>query len=94
MGDAVSINRAFLIMAREAARANKASAEVATGLSSQTLERLSAMTIDEIERLAQSMGDVSLITLRLDDAEIDRLVSITPSARPAYAVSVLAKEAA
>lgn len=93
MGDAVSINRAFLIMAREAARANRASAEIATGLSSQTLERLSVMTIDEIERLAQSMGGISLITLRLDDAEIDRLVSLAPSARPAYAVSVLAKEA-
>jgi hypothetical protein len=94
MGDVVSITRAFLIMAREAARAGKDCAQIATGLSPQTLERIAAMTIDEIEELAQSMGGVSLITLRLDDAALDRLASLPPSARGAYAVSVLAGEVA
>jgi len=93
MEDTVSITRSFLIMAREAARAGKDCAQIAIGLTPQMLERIAAMTVEEIEALAQSMRGISLITLRLDDATLDRLASLPPSVRGAYAVSVLAGEA-
>jgi len=92
MKDIASINRAFLLMVREAARTGKDCAQIATGLSPQTLGRIAAMTIDEIEELAQSMGGISLITLRLDDKTVNRIMLLAPSDRAAYAVSVLTGE--
>lgn len=87
MGDIVSINRSFLILAREAA--NTTSGEVITGLPRAVLDRLGKMNLDEIERLAQSAG-VSLISFRLNEAELDRLASLHDRKRPAYALSVVA----
>ena len=87
MGDIVSINRSFLIMAREAA--NTRSGEVITGLPRPVLDRLGKMNLDEIERLARGAG-VSLISFRLNEAELERLASLHDRQRPAYALSVVA----
>jgi len=87
MGDVVSINRLFLIMAREAA--NTKSGEVITGLTRPVLDRLGKMNLEEIERLAQGAG-VSLISFRLNEAELERLASLHDGQRTAYAMSVVA----
>jgi flagellar transcriptional activator FlhD len=87
MGDIVSINRSFLIMAREAASTR--SGEVITGLPRPVLDRLGKMNLDEIERLARGAG-VSLISFRLNEAELDKLASLHDRQQPAYALSVVA----
>lgn len=84
--DVISINRQFLIMARETAQLK--SGELLTGLPKSTLDRLAGMTIDQIEQVACGAG-VSLITLRLTESEINRLLA---SRSPFYTVAVLAGE--
>ena len=89
MQDIVSINRQFLIMAREAA--NSKSGEIITGLSRQVLDRLSKLSLDQIEEIAQVAG-VSLISFRLSEAELDRLASLQESQQRAYTLAVIASE--
>lgn len=68
MQDIVSINRQFLIMAREAAKLP--SGEIITGLSRKTLDRLTELDLEQIEKVAQGVR-ASLISLRLSEADID-----------------------
>lgn len=85
MNDIVSINRQFLIMAREAARTK--SGEVVTGLSRPLLDKLASLSLDQIEEVAQGTG-VSLINIRLNEAELDRLIKLRGNQRMAYSVAV------
>lgn len=89
MQDIVSINRQFLIMAREAA--NSQSGEIITGLSRQVLDKLSKLSLDQIEEIAQGAG-VSLISFRLSEAELNRLTSLQKSQQKAYSLAVIASE--
>lgn len=89
MQDIVSINRQFLIMAREAA--NSPSGEIITGLSRQVLEKLSKLSLDQIEEIAQGAG-VSLISFRLSEAELTRLTALQEGQRAAYSLAVVASE--
>ena len=56
MNDIISINRQFLIMAREASKSR--AGEIMTGLSRTALDRIAQMTLDEIDAMAR---DLSLI---------------------------------
>ncbi|WP_126448319.1 hypothetical protein [Sulfuricystis multivorans] len=85
MNDIISINRQFLIMAREAAKSQ--AGEVITGLPRPVLDKLAALSLEQIEAIAQEVG-VSLITLRLNEAELDRLLAMRQ--RMAYSLSVVA----
>lgn len=87
MNDIISINRQFLIMAREAAKSG--SGELLTGLSRPMLDRLAGMTLEQIEGLAKGAG-VSLISIRLNDAELNRLCSLHETQKAAYAIAVVA----
>ena len=87
MNDIISINRQFLIMAREAAKLE--SGELLTGLSRPLLDRLGGMTLDQIEGLAKVVG-VSVISLRLNEAELNRLSALPDPQKAAYAVAVVA----
>lgn len=89
MQDIVSINRQFLIMAREAA--SSPSGEVVTGLSRQVLDKLSKLSLDQIEEIAQGAG-VSLISFRFSEREIDRLISLQKSRLTAYSLAVISPE--
>ncbi|MEO1767674.1 hypothetical protein [Thiobacter aerophilum] len=87
MKDIISLNRQFLIMAREAAGSK--AGEVITGLPRPVLDRLANLSIDQIEAIAQGAG-VSLITFRLSEAELTRLIDIQESQRAAYSLAVVA----
>lgn len=87
MNDAISINRQFLIMAREAAKLE--SGAVITGLSPKLLGRIARLSLDEIETLSGEIG-VCLISLRLSEGEIERLMALHANKRAAYAVCVVA----
>ena len=87
MNDIISINRQFLTMAREAAKSK--SGEVVTGLSRPVLDKLAGLSLDQIESIAQGAA-VSLISLRLTEAELNRLVSLQNSQRTAYSLAVMA----
>lgn len=89
MQDIVSINRQFLIMAREAA--NSPSGEIITGLSRQVLDKLSKLSLEQIEEIAQGAG-VSLISFRLSEDELNRLTSLQKSRQTAYSLAVIASE--
>lgn len=89
MNDIISINRQFLIMAREAA--NSKSGEIITGLPGPVLDRLANLSLDQIEAIAQGVG-VSLITFRLSEAELTRLTALQESQRAAYSLAVVASE--
>ena len=87
MNDIISINRQFLIMAREASK-NK-SAEVLTGLSRGVLDRLAEMTLDEIEAMARDLG-ISAISLRFNEPEMERLLALQGLQKAAYSMSIAA----
>lgn len=87
MNDIVSINRQFLTMAREAAKAK--SGEIITGLSRPVLDRLADMSLDQIEGIAQETG-ISLISFRLTEAELNRLLSLQKGQQAAYSLAVMA----
>ncbi len=87
MNDIISINRQFLIMAREASKAR--SGEVITGLSRGVLDRLAQMTLDEIEAMARDIG-ISVISLRLNEAEMDRLLALQGLQKAAYTMAIAA----
>lgn len=89
ISDVVSVNRVFLLMARRAA--SSASGEVITGLSRQVLDRLSKLSLEQIEELANAVG-ASLISLRLSESELDRLLALRMERKKAYALTVLASE--
>jgi len=87
MNDIISINRQFLIMAREAAKLR--SGEVLTGLPRAILDKLVVMNLEQIESLVQGIG-VSIISVRLSDAELSRAMSLRGSQQMAYSVAVVA----
>ena len=87
MNDIISINRQFLIMAREASKAR--SGEVLTGLSRGVLDRLAQMSLDEIEAMARDIG-ISVISLRLNEVEMDRLLALHGLQKAAYTLAIAA----
>ncbi|MBK9520687.1 MAG: hypothetical protein IPO13_03530 [Rhodocyclaceae bacterium] len=87
MNDIISINRQFLTMAREASKTR--SGEVLTGLSRGVLDRLAQMNLDEIEAMARDIG-ISVISLRLNEAEIDRLLALQGLQKAAYTMAIAA----
>ena len=86
MNDIISINRQFLTMAGEAAKSK--SGEIVTGLSRPVLDKLANLSLDQIEGIAQGAA-VSLISLRLTEAELHRLVSLQNGQRTAYSLAVM-----
>lgn len=86
MLDVVSINRQFLTMARQAAQSP--SGEIVTGLARPILDQLSRLTLDQIDAIAQA-ASVSLISLRLTEAELQRLITLNNGRQMAYALAVV-----
>lgn len=90
MIDTISINRMFLLMAREAASTK--SGEIVTGLPRPVLDRLATMSFEEIEAIARR-ASVSLITLRLSEADLIRLASLKDDEKGrSYALSMACTE--
>lgn len=87
MNDIISINRQFLIMAREASKSR--SAEVLTGLSRGVLDKLGQMSLEEIEAMARDLG-ISVISMRLNEAEMERLLALQGMQKAAYSMSIAA----
>ena len=86
MKDVASINRNFLLQAREAAK--KPEGQLLTGVAPSMLKRSSEFSVVHIESLASTFP-VSAITIRLTEAELDRILA---TQRPGlYAVSVLSQ---
>jgi hypothetical protein len=87
MQDIVSLNRQFLTMAREAA--SSPSGEIITGLSRQVMNSLAQLTLEQIEEIARAAG-VSLISFRLNESELNRLVALEKGRQTAYSLAVVA----
>lgn len=90
MEDIISINRQFLTIARSTA--TTLSGELLTGLSRPVLDKLSRLSLDQIDSIARS-ASVSLISLRLTEAELERLLSLHNGRQAAYALAVMAARA-
>lgn len=85
MQDIISLNRQLLIMARELA--NNSSGEIVFGFSKPVLKKISELSLDQIDELAEKVG-ISLFTLRLDETEINRLSSLPKTRKTPYALAV------
>ena len=86
MKDVASINRNFLLQAREAAK--KPEGLLLTGVAPSMLKRISELSVDDIESLATTLP-VSAFSIRFNEAELDRILA---TQRPGlYAVSVLSQ---
>lgn len=89
MKDVISINRNFLLMARNASQ--DASGSLVTGLPKELLEKIGTLSFDQIEQLASSLP-CTAFTVRFNEGEIDRLVapSRAGSTTTQYALSLVA----
>lgn len=90
MKDIISINRQFLIIAREQANSkpNDTYMDIATGLSKPILDRIGQLNTEEIEELAKS--EISLFTLRVSEKQIDKILSnLREKKRAAYLLAGL-----
>ncbi|MHB1677893.1 MAG: hypothetical protein ACYC43_09115 [Burkholderiales bacterium] len=90
MKDIISINRQFLIIAREQANSkpNDTYKDIATGLSKTILDRIGQLNTEEIEELAKS--EISLFTLRISEKQIDKILSnLREKKRAAYLLAGL-----
>ena len=90
MKDIISINRQFLIIAREQANSkpNDTHTDIATGLSKPILDRIGQLNTEEIEELAKS--EISLFTLRVSEKQIDKILSnLREKKRAAYLLAGL-----
>ena len=86
MKDVASINRNFLLQAREAAK--KPEGQLLTGVAPSMLKRISELSVDDIESLATTLP-VSVFLFRFNEVELDRILA---TQRPGlYAVSVLSQ---
>lgn len=86
MDDIVAINRLILIFARNAI--NRKEASLLTGIPQDVLEKLATLDVAKVESLARNMP-LSLLAMRLDAEEIDKILMMPDTARPAYAISVV-----
>lgn len=85
MKDIISVNRQFLIIARDQAKSKpqEVTFDAVTGLSAAVLEKLGQLDMDEIEELAQS--EIGIFTLRITEKQIDTLITnMRESKRMAY----------
>lgn len=89
VADLIVVNRGFLLMARGVAKSP--AAELLTGMSRAVLDRLSRLSVEEIEGLAKSIR-VSLMTFRLSGDELERLIELKPEQRADYALSCVANQ--
>ena len=60
-----------------------------TGLSRTALDRIAQMTLDEIDAMARDIG-ISVISIRLTETEMDRLLSLQGLQKAAYSISIAA----
>lgn len=60
-----------------------------TGLSRTVLDRIAQMTLDEIDAMARDIG-ISVISVRLTESEMDRLLSLQGLQKAAYSISIAA----
>ena len=89
MKDLISMNRHFLLLARDASK-DAAAGNLVTGLPNATLGKISQMSLAQIDALASTLP-VAAFTFRFTPDEIDRLMSGQRAANaPAYALNVLA----
>lgn len=84
--DIVSITRQFLTIARSESKSEVGT--LLTGLPQAVLDRLATLDLAQIESIARTIS-VSLITLRLDAEELERLITLGEKSRPTYALSLI-----
>lgn len=90
MKDIVSINRQYLLLARERAKniPKTSSFDVITGMSKAMLDRISQLSIDDIEVLATS--EINLFSIRISERQLDKIVSgVRDNKRSAYVLASL-----
>lgn len=88
MKDIASINYQYLLIAREMANSN--AGKIITGLPKRILDKLSDMSMEEVEELATTSG-VCLIGLRFSEAQMMKILNMPKSYRASYAMSILSE---
>jgi hypothetical protein len=87
MGDMVAINRLFLIWARN--ESASPAGRLTTGLPQGVLDRIAKLDLAEIDRLAENLS-VSVVSLRIDEAMLEKLLAIPDSSRMPFVLSLVA----
>lgn len=93
MKDIISVNRQFLIIARDQAKSKpkEIAYDAVTGLSAPMLNKIAQLDMEEIEELAQS--EIGIFTLRINENQIDILISkMRENKRVAYLLSASQKK--
>lgn len=83
MVDTVSLNRMFLLVARQAAQLK--SGPALTGLPAEVLEEIARMPLEDIDRVARACK-TCMYTLRLDADQLRALARMQDEAASAYSL--------
>ena len=87
MKDIISLNRSFLLLARQ--HADDPVASLATGLPKETLKVLEGLSIEQIDTLAANLP-LSVFTMRLNPSQIEVAAKDDQHAASRFMVSALA----
>lgn len=88
--DVAALNRMFLLTAQRVARSGTVNlGPMVTGMSEGLLEKISTMSLEEIDKLANATP-ITFFTMRLDEESMKQVLDTPPSAVGALSVSVLA----
>lgn len=88
MNDFVSLNRAFLMLARQ--QASDPAAPLTTGLPKETLAKLKEMSIGQVEDLAKNLP-VSVFSVRLSPKQMDVAAGAEQGVASKYVLAALAE---
>lgn len=88
MNDYVSLNRSFLMLARQ--DASDPAAPLSTGLPQELLAKLKSMTIDQVDELAKNLP-VSVFTMRLSAKQMEVIAEGDQGVTAKYVVAALAE---
>lgn len=88
--DVAAINRMFLLNAQKLARTgSEALGSMVTGLSEPMLQRIGAMSLEEIDKMASSLP-ITVFTMRLDETSMKQVFNTPPALAGALSVTHLA----
>lgn len=87
MSDLTAITRLFLIWARS--ESSSPAGRLATGLPPGVLGRIAKLNLAEIDRLAENLS-VSVVSLRIDEAMLEKLLAMPDTSRMPFALSLVA----
>lgn len=89
--DMANLNFQFLIVARNLANEQPSTASISTGLPKEVLTQISEMSLDQLEKISNSLPGMSIFSMRITSQDLEKLAK--PQSSKEHAVMAILKNA-